>query len=575
MNATPSRAALYARVSTDAQVKGRTIESQLDALAQRMRDDGFAPDPDHRFVDDGYSGSTLIRPALERLRDLAALGGLDRLYVHSPDRLARAYAYQMLLVDEFRRGGVSLVFLNHPIGQSPEDHLLLQMQGMMAEYERAKILERSRRGKLHAARAGRVSAFGKAPYGYRYVGKADGSGAARWEIHADEAAVVRNLFHWMGIEGCSLAEIGRRLKKGGIRTQTGLEVWLSRTIWGMLKNDAYMGTAYFNKTASGERRTRLRPHRGHPQLPRRYRTITATPRSQQIPVPVPAIVTEEVFRAAQERLLENKKRNRRAPQGIRYLLQGLVVCRDCGYAYCGQSTERKRAGGTAKYQYYLCTGSMFGRCDRERVCWNKSVRLDRLDGAVWNDVRSLLNDPGRVEAEYRRRRANEPSTAGVPGDGIERLLRAGQRRIARLVDAYEDGLLDKGEFEIRIRRARERVVQLEAEAANERARRSSEEDLRRVLGQLDGFARSVGDRLGSADWSTRREVIRALVKRIEAGKWSSAYSEGERTSMISSNGQVALRSQSDSRLCGELTPVGFGGEVIVSRLPLRVSGSMS
>ena len=148
MSTTHSRAAIYARVSTDAQVKGRTIDSQLEALTQRIRDDGGSTGPDLRFVDEGHSGSTLIRPALERLRDLAALGGFDRLYVHSPDRLARAYVYQMLLVDELRRAGVELVFLNHPIGQSPEDQLLLQMQGMMAEYERAKILERSRRGKF-------------------------------------------------------------------------------------------------------------------------------------------------------------------------------------------------------------------------------------------------------------------------------------------------------------------------------------------------------------------------------------------------------------------------------------------
>ena len=339
MNSTTPRAAIYARVSTDAQVKDRTIDSQLEALTQRINDDGCSTGADLRFIDDGYSGSTLIRPALERLRDLAALGGCDRLYVHSPDRLARTYVYQMLLVDELRRGGVELIFLNHPISQSPEDHLLLQMQGMMAEYERAKILERSRRGKLHAARAGRVSAFGKAPYGYRYISKTEGSGTARWEIHDEEAAVVRKMFHWMGLEGCSLAEIGRRLQKEDIRTQTGLVVWLSRTIWGMLKNDAYRGTAFFNKTTAGERRTRMRPHRGHPEHPRRSRSLAVTPPDRQIPVAVPAIVGEELFQTVQERLLDNKKRNRRAPQGIRYLLQGLIVCRDCGYAYCGQSTK--------------------------------------------------------------------------------------------------------------------------------------------------------------------------------------------------------------------------------------------
>jgi site-specific DNA recombinase len=516
MNPEMLRAALYARVSTDSQVKDRTIDSQLESLLQRMGADGLTSDPDLRFIDDGYSGSTLIRPALERLRDLAAFGGFDRLYVHSPDRLARAYVYQMLLVDELRRCGVELVFLNHPIGQSPEDHLLLQMQGMMAEYERAKILERSRRGKLHAARAGRVSAFGKAPYGYRYIGKTEGSGEARWEIHPEEAAVVQKMFWWMGIEGCSLAAIGRRLQQQNITTQTGLRVWLSRTIWGILKNPAYSGTALFNKTTSIKRRTRHRPNRGQPEHPRRVRSLQRTPLTDQIAIAVPAIIDQDLFDAVQERLLDNKKRNRRSAQEARYLLQGLIVCKRCGYAFCGQSATRRRKDGVGcTYQYYFCTGSMFGRCDRERVCWNRSVRMELLDAAVWEDVQSLLVNPSRIEAEYRRRQESEPSPGGVRKDSLERMLHAARRRISRLIDAYEEGLMDKEEFTPRIRRARERLGHLEAEAESERVRRTSERELQEIIGQLEEFAQQVRGGLDNADGSTRREIIRCLVKRIE------------------------------------------------------------
>ena len=153
---TPLRVALYARVSSEQQAEANTIASQLADLEKRIADDGLALDSDACFVDDGVSGTTLIRPALERLRDQVANGVIDRLYVHSPDRLARKYAYQALLVDEISRAGVDLVFLNHALGKSPEDDLLLQVQGVIAEYERTKIAERSRRGKLHAARQGRV-----------------------------------------------------------------------------------------------------------------------------------------------------------------------------------------------------------------------------------------------------------------------------------------------------------------------------------------------------------------------------------------------------------------------------------
>jgi site-specific DNA recombinase len=145
------QAAIYARVSTEQQTETQTIASQLASLRERLTKEGLELCSELEFIDSGYSGATLVRPALERLRDLAFSGGIDRLYVHSPDRLARKYAYQVLLVDEMYRCGVEVIFLNRELGQSPEDDLLLQVQGMVAEYERAKIMERSRRGKRHAA----------------------------------------------------------------------------------------------------------------------------------------------------------------------------------------------------------------------------------------------------------------------------------------------------------------------------------------------------------------------------------------------------------------------------------------
>src|SRR5882672_11072271 len=184
------RAAIYARVSSDQQVHQGTIDSQVTALRQRAEADGLVLEVELCFLDDGYSGSTLVRPALERLRDVAWAGGFQRLYVHWPDRLARKYAWQVLLVEELQRSGVELVFLNRSLGVSPEEDLLLQMQGMIAEYERAKIMERSRRGKRHAARRGSVSVLSGAPYGYRYIGKHEGDGEARYQVVANEAQVV-------------------------------------------------------------------------------------------------------------------------------------------------------------------------------------------------------------------------------------------------------------------------------------------------------------------------------------------------------------------------------------------------
>jgi site-specific DNA recombinase len=265
----PLRGAFYARVSSDKQAEEDTIASQVTALQERMRHDTIPIEEELSFIDDGYSGTTLVRPALERLRDLAATGMLDRLYVHSPDRLARRYAYQVLLLDEFQRCGVTVIFLNHAIGGTPEDQLLLQVQGMVAEYERAKLLERCRRGKLHTARQGCVNALAAAPYGYHYVRKAEGAGTARYDVALEEARVVQQIFDWVGRERLSLAEVCRRLQQQGIRTRTGKERWDSSTICDMLRNPAYQGTAVYGRWQVGPRRPRLRPARGQPEQPRR------------------------------------------------------------------------------------------------------------------------------------------------------------------------------------------------------------------------------------------------------------------------------------------------------------------
>lgn len=240
-NNQPVRAALYARVSSEQQAQAGTIDSQVAAIMGRAREDGVAIEQEARFIDEGHSGATLVRPALERLRDLAAAGAIDRLYVLCPDRLARSYAYQMLLVDELQRCAVELVFINRDLGKTPEDNLLLQVQGMVAEYERAKIIERCRRGKLHAARQGRVNVLGGAPFGYRYVAAVEGAGAAQYNIQLQEAAVVRQIFQWVGVDRVSIGQVCKRLTTQGILSPRGKDYWDRSTVWGILKNPAYKG----------------------------------------------------------------------------------------------------------------------------------------------------------------------------------------------------------------------------------------------------------------------------------------------------------------------------------------------
>jgi site-specific DNA recombinase len=360
--------AIYARVSSKQQAEEGTIESQLAALRQRVEQDGFHLPDELIFVDEGYSGANLIRPGLERLRDVITLKGLDRLYVHSPDRLARKYAYQVLLVDEFQRADVEVVFLNRELKETPEDELLLQVQGIIAEYERAKILERSRRGKRHAAQTDQVSVLSGAPYGYHYITRDEGEGQARYEVLPEEARVVRQIFQWIGLERVSIGEVCRRLNKAGVRTRTGKTTWDRSVIWSMLKNPAYKGMAAFGKTRVGPMTPRLRPQRGHPVQPRRPVSISSVPDDNWISIPVPALVDEALFDAVQLQLEENRKRARQSNRGARYLLQGLLVCAHCHYAYYGKPVSRKSAKGKVRdYAYYRCIGTDAYRFGGERI----------------------------------------------------------------------------------------------------------------------------------------------------------------------------------------------------------------
>ena len=510
--------AIYARVSSKQQAEAGTIESQLAALRDRVEQDGFHLSEEFVFADEGYSGANLVRPALERLRDIAALNGLDRLYVHSPDRLARKYAYQVLLIDEFQRAGVEVIFLNRELGQTPEDELLLQVQGIVAEYERAQILERSRRGKRHAAQTGRVSILSGAPYGYHYVTKEEGGGQARYALVPEEARVVRQVFHWLGVQRVSIGEVCRRLQGAGVPTRTGKATWDRTTVWGMLKNPAYKGTAAFGKTRAGPMRRRLRVQRGAHLQPQRPISTSAVPEEEWIYIPVPAIVDEAVFDAVQMQLEENRKRARQKRRGARYLLQGLVVCAQCQYAYYGKSVSNKAAKGNRRdYAYYRCVGTDAYRFAGERVCDNMQVRTDLLDQVVWQETCALLEEPHRLEQEYESR-LQAPSKEDEDLAAIRAQVVKVRNGVARLIDSYAEGFIEKQEFEPRIKRLRQRLADLENQAQRITDELARQTELHLVISRLQDFAAKVRDGLDEADWLTKRELVRTLVKRVEIGK---------------------------------------------------------
>jgi DNA invertase Pin-like site-specific DNA recombinase len=507
-------AAIYARVSSARQKKDETIASQTAALRAHAEQHGLEVPEGWVFEDEGHSGASLVRPALERLRDLIAGVGVEVVLCYSPDRLARKFAYQALLIEEFARAGTRVEFIKGPRGDTPEDQLLVQFQGMFAEYEKAQILERYRRGKTHRARTGSINVLSGAPFGYRYVRKNTHTGAA-YEIIEHEAALIAELFRRYADEGASIAELTRWLTSQDVPTRTGKHRWDRSVVWGMLRNPAYAGRAMFGKTmvvpeSPGLNRVARLQGRS---TPRASKTIDR-PRAEWTEIAVPAIVSQDTFDRVAQRLADNKRfasRNSRDPS----LLQGLAACTSCGYGYYRTSTRTTNK----KIYYYRCLGSDDYRYENGRVCANKPVRADYLDTVVWDHITTLLSDPTLIRAEIDKRlhTAHTSDPTNRQRARLDTALAKTTRGIAALIEAFGEQLITIDELRARIPdlRARETNLRhqlnaLDTQLADHQAYLTLATDLKEFLTQLrHGAETSTTDQ--------RRRILRLLVKDVLIG----------------------------------------------------------
>jgi site-specific DNA recombinase len=507
-------AAIYARVSSDQQREANTIASQTASLIEFGKNQDLEVPKEWVFEDDGYSGATLERPGLEHVRDLAAEGQIQIVLAYSPDRLSRKYAYQILLIEELARNGVETLFVKAPQGSSAEDQLLVQFQGMIAEYERAQILERSRRGKRHRAQSGEVSVMSGAPYGYRYIRKTDEAPAA-YAVLEDEARVVRRIYEMYTVEGLSIGEITRRINAEGIPTRKASARWERSTVWAVLRNSAYRGVACFGKTRASSRTRVIRPLRRRGVVTPCVTSGHERPRDEWIEIPVPALISEETFARAQELLQENKIRSRRRTIEPS-IVQGLVSCQKCGYAFSRTSTYTS----ARKIHYYKCIGSDSWRKLGGPVCDNgRLVRQDLLDHIVWTEVLRLLEDPTLIQQELDRRLAAARSShpAKKREQSLQRELAHVGKGIERLLSAYQEALMSIDELRERMPalRRREQALRAELQAIADQANDRAvflrlAETLTAFLARLHGAA----DTLSIME---RQRIVRLVVKDVLIG----------------------------------------------------------
>lgn len=347
--------------------------------------------------------------------------------------------------------------------------------------------------------------------------KALGGGQASYEVLPDEAHVVRQVFAWVGRERLSMGEVARRLTRTGVPRRTSTAPWDRSVVYSLCTNPAYKGMAAFGKTRVGPLRPHLRPQRGYPAQPRRPSSVYHVPTDEWISVPVPPLVDVDLFDAVQEQLAHNRRHAKLERRCTQFLAQGLTVCARCGYAYCGaRSGARSRGDAARRYGYYRCIGTQHAPDWSGPRCDNPALRGDLLDEVVWAEVIRLLEDPQRLRAEYERR-AREPGP-GVTAPDATALDNQGHKLrqgLARLIDGYAEGLLAKEEAEPRIRRLKERITHVEAQARAVATAAAEQADLSMVISHLEQFAATVQERLPHLEWETRRAILRVLVKRIE------------------------------------------------------------
>ena len=499
--------ALYARVSTSQQTHAQTSEQQLERLRTHVQEQGEEVRSEYVFRDAGYSGATLRRPGLDALRDAVAASAVERVLMTTPDRLARKYVHQMLLLEELERFGCVVEFLDRPMSHDPHDQLLLQIRGAVAEYERTLIADRMRRGRLAKLRAGTLLPWTRVPYGYR-VDPDRPRDPAGVRVDPAEGAVVQGLFVRYLEAGMTLGSLVAALKREGVPTPHGRRQWSRSTLRWMLSNPVYLGSVYANRTHA---RPAQRRHSAMQPVGQQGTTLELTARETWLLVTtIPPIVSQELFEAVQAKLAENRRLARRHNTRQEYLLRALVSCGVCGYA-CKGRHEKPR------YAYYLCAGKVPGRPEHPAGrCPARYIPAQALDELVWQDLCDVLTHPESIAHALERAQAGAwlPQELQARRTQLQQGIQHLQRQVERVGDAYQAGVMPLPEYQRRRQALEERCSILERQRRQLEAQVDQQQAATQVLVSIEGFCQRVQHGLAQATFAQRRQLVELLIDRV-------------------------------------------------------------
>ncbi|QOD38532.1 recombinase family protein [Candidatus Wolbachia massiliensis] len=495
--------ALYARVSSQNQAQKNTIESQIAELRHRIAEDKHELLNKYEFKDNGVSGWILERESLEALRDRVVEGEIDKIYIHSLDRLSRKSAHQMFLLDEFEKAGVEVIFLNYKVEKNPESRLFLKMQGLLSECETLRTMERSRGGRIHRARKGEMSVINVVPFGFRRINHVDRD-KIRIEINEEEAKIVRDLFKWVGQERISIKGAVRRLKERCILSPKGKRVWNVCTIHRILRNRAYKEEAAYGKTKVGPLRKEVRARW---KVRKKKYSVYNNEEKDWIKIRVPRIIEDELFDIVQKQLDENRKRARAQQSGRRHLLQGLTTCGCCKYTYYIAKNAKEGS------RYYRCTGTDANRFGGTRVCSSKSIRAEILEMVIWDETKRVLKDPNVIAKEYKHRLLEHKN--GQPNDEVEKERGKLEQGIKRLAYVYARGHISQEEYDQEVEGMEKRLKVMKKQQEEMVNEKELQRKLDFTISNVKDFASEIKSELDQADWKTKFDIIRELVDYIK------------------------------------------------------------
>jgi len=501
--------ALYARVSTHRQQQAQTIEQQIERLQTHAADQGWEIAAEHIFRDDGYSGSRLNRPGLDHLRDQASLALFDRVLITAPDRLARNFVHQMVILEELEQHGCVVEFLDRPMSDDPHDQLVLQIRGAVAEYEQTLIRERMRRGKLRKMQTGQLLPWSRKPYGYLLDAEHPGDPTGV-RIDEGEAAIVRQLFAWYTDpqERPSLYELAKRLFQQGILTPRGGTYWYDSTLHNILTNPAYMGMACYNRrhnVPATQRNAALRPV--GPGVTRRSNLP-----EEWMPIPVPAIVSPKQFAQAQERLALNQRLASRNNTQQEYLLRALISCGACRRSCSGRGDKRRL------YRYYVCNTKRAPHLRAQGICCptRHNAPTKKLDELVWQDLCAVIRHPENTVRALQRAQSGQwlPQSLQAQRQTLRQTLAHLSRQETRLLDVYLGEVIDRAEFERKRAEIHQKKRALQLQQRQLDAQTNQQRALADMATSIEVFCRQIEQGLDQATFAQKRQRVELLIDRV-------------------------------------------------------------